>query len=427
MLFLLDSAGVPSHAQFIQLTPYSTVPPKGSIFSPVSDATIPAGGMVAFGTSSSAAKYSWVFPGGSPANSTAQNPGNVTFATPGTYVASLTVIDASGNSDPSPDTRTITVNPANADFSIAVGPSAQEVFPGGAKTFTVTITSISGFTGAVSLSVGSENGFPSGISSGGFSPATINGSGSSILTMNTTTSTVPWALSLTITGTGGTLTHTASTTLLVNMAPPASLAATAGDSQVSLSWPASVGATSYHLKRANVSGGPYTTIACPIGTSYLDSGLIDGTAYDYVISAAFTGNPNAGGESADSSEASATPQGSQPPPTPAPPTSLTAKATKPGSVDLHWVQSITAGVTQNSIYRRTSSGSSTPVTINATTSYRDSGLFEAHDLLLCRHCDGRRRGERGLQRGLRHREVASRAHVATVAGSASLVLLRCDA
>lgn len=377
MLFLLDSAGVPSKASFIQLTPYTTTPPSGSIGSPASDVTIPAGTSVAFGTSSSAAKYSWVFPGGSPATSTAQNPGNVTFATPGTYQASLTEIDTSGNSDPNPPTRKITVTPPTPDFSIAVGPSARQVVPGGAAAFTVTVTPVSGFTGSVSLSVGSESGFPSGFSSAGFSPASIIGSGSSTLTMDTTTSTVPWALSLTITGTSGTLTHTSSTTLLVNMAPPASLTATPGDTQVSLSWPGSVGATSYHVKRADVSGGPYVNLACPTGTSYVDTGLTDGTAHYYAVSAAFSGSPDAGGESANSSEASATPQGTPPAP-PAPPSNLTAKATKPGTIYLQWIQSITTGVTQNSVYRRTSGGSypPTPVaTINATTSYRDSGAL----------------------------------------------------
>jgi hypothetical protein len=377
MVFLLDSAGVPSKAAFIQLTSYATAPPKGSIGSPASDVTIPAGTAVAFGTSSSAAKYSWVFPGGSPATSTAQNPGNVAFATPGTYQTSLTVIDSSGNTDPSPPTRKITVTPPTPDFSITVGPSTQQVVPGGAAAFTVTVTPVSGFTGSVSLSVGSESGFPSGVSSAGFSPASISGAGSSNLTMDTTTSTVPWAISLTITGTSGTLTHTSSTTLLVNMAPPASLRATPGDTQVSLSWPSSVGATSYHIKRADVSGGPYVNLACPTGTSYVDTGLTDGTAYYYAVSAAFSGNPNAGGESANSSEASATPQGAPPGPS-SPPSNLTAKATKTGTINLQWIQSITTGVTQNSIYRRTSGGSypsAALATINATTSYRDSGAL----------------------------------------------------
>src|SRR5439155_5281164 len=96
--------------------------------------------------------------------------------------------------------------------------------------------------------------------------------------------------------------------------------------------------------------------------------------YFYVVSAAYTGNPNSGGESADSSEANATPQGGPP----AAPTNLTAKGTKPGSIDLRWVQSTTSGVTKNGVYRRLMNGGSYPssptVTINASTSYRDSGV-----------------------------------------------------
>jgi hypothetical protein len=58
MLFLLDSAGVPSKAQMIQLTPYSTVPPTSTITSPAtSNVTISAGGTVAFGTSTTASQY----------------------------------------------------------------------------------------------------------------------------------------------------------------------------------------------------------------------------------------------------------------------------------------------------------------------------------------------------------------------------------
>src|SRR5437899_9255590 len=132
MLVLLDSAGVPSKASFIQLTPnsYSLVPPTGAITAPSGDRTITAGSVINFGTSTIASKYSWVFPGGSPATSTAQNPGNVTFSNPGTYQVSLTVIDSSGNSDPSPPTRTITVIPTTPDFSIPVCPYAHAVRPG---------------------------------------------------------------------------------------------------------------------------------------------------------------------------------------------------------------------------------------------------------------------------------------------------------
>jgi fibronectin type 3 domain-containing protein len=369
MLFLLDSAGVPSKAQFIQLSGYATSPPVGTIASPASDVTIPAGGSVSFSTNTTAAQYSWVFSGGSPTTSRAQNPGPVTFNAPGTYVTSLTVIDSSGNSDPSPPTRTITVTPPTGDFSIVVTPPAQLVTPGQSTTFTITVTPVTGFTGTVSLSVSSESGFPSGITSGGFSPASITGSGSSTLTMNTTTSTVPYALSLTITGTSGTLSHTGSTSLLVNLAPPASLTATAGNAQVSLSWPASVGASSYSVKRATVSGGPYVTVGCPTTASYTDTGLQNGTTYYYVVSGVYTGGPDAGGASADSAEASATPQG--PPP---PPTGLTAT---PGNTQVTLSWNASSGATSYNIKRATVSGGPY-TTVNpssiSTTSYTNTGL-----------------------------------------------------
>jgi len=152
-------------------------------------------------------------------------------------------------------------------------------------------------------------------------------------------------------------------------APPTGLAATPGNGQVSLVWNASPGATSYRVKRANVSGGPYSVVASLLpSTSYTDTTVTNGTTYYYVVSAV-----NSGGESGNSSEVSARPQGSAP----APPTNLSANSPKRGTIALQWVQSTTPGVTNNKIYRRTSGGSypPTPVaTISPTTSYRNNGL-----------------------------------------------------
>src|SRR4029077_10389047 len=380
MLFLIDSAGVPSVPTLIQLSPYATAPPHGAITIPTGNVTISAGHAVNFSTTSSAAAYSWVFPGGTPATSVLASQG-VTFANPGRYSVSLTVIDSTGNSDPNPPTRTVTVLPATADFAITVAPAAQGVVPGGFATYTVSVTGISGFSGPVSLSVGSESGFPTGITSGGFNPTSITGAGTSTLTMNTTTSTVPWALSLTITGTSGTLSHTASSTLLVDLAAPNSPAAVAGDKQVSLSWGASVEASSYHIKRATIAGGPYETTAClaATATKFTDTGLVDGTTYYYVVSAAYAGNPNSGGESVNSKEVSATPHATQS--RPAAPTALIGKSTKPNVIDLQWVQSVTPGITYNKIYRRLMNGgtyssptSSPTATIRPATFYRNSNL-----------------------------------------------------
>ncbi len=62
---------------------------------------------------------------------------------------------------------------------------------------------------------------------------------------------------------------------------PTGLVATAGNAQVSLSWTASSGATSYNVKRATVTGGPYTTIASPTTTSHTDTTVVNGTTYYY--------------------------------------------------------------------------------------------------------------------------------------------------
>lgn len=93
------------------------------------------------------------------------------------------------------------------------------------------------------------------------------------------------------------------TPALTPPAAPTNLAATGGNAQVSLSWTASSGAENYTVKRATVSGGPYSSIAGAVAsTSYVDTGVSNGTAYFYVVSAV-----NAAGESGDSNQASATP------------------------------------------------------------------------------------------------------------------------
>jgi fibronectin type 3 domain-containing protein/regulation of enolase protein 1 (concanavalin A-like superfamily) len=94
---------------------------------------------------------------------------------------------------------------------------------------------------------------------------------------------------------------------------PASLTATAGSGQVALRWLAVSGASSYNLKSATNSGGPYTVLANLTATNYTHPGLINGTTYYYVVSAL-----NLVGESTNSVPASVTPQ--------APPTVVISQA-----------------------------------------------------------------------------------------------------
>ena len=86
-------------------------------------------------------------------------------------------------------------------------------------------------------------------------------------------------------------------------AVPAGLNATPGNAQVSLAWTAVSGATAYRVHRATTGGGPYTTIQSNLtATSFINTGLTNGTAYYYVVTAT-----NRVGESPNSNEASATP------------------------------------------------------------------------------------------------------------------------
>jgi len=80
---------------------------------------------------------------------------------------------------------------------------------------------------------------------------------------------------------------------------PSNLVATATSARIKLSWGDAAGATSYNLKRALVSGGPYTTLGNVSGTSYTDTRVQNNRTYYYVVSGV-----NAVGEGPDSLEAS---------------------------------------------------------------------------------------------------------------------------
>jgi hypothetical protein len=67
---------------------------------------------------------------------------------------------------------------------------------------------------------------------------------------------------------------------------PTGLTVNAGDGQVALAWRASTGATSYNVKRATSSGGPFLTVASGVTTaSYIDSSATNGQLYYYTVSA----------------------------------------------------------------------------------------------------------------------------------------------
>ena len=86
-------------------------------------------------------------------------------------------------------------------------------------------------------------------------------------------------------------------------AAPTGLTASAGNAQVSLTWTASSGASSYNLYRSTTSGTEQLVVAGITGTSYTNTELTNGSTYYYEVTAV-----NGNGESALSNEVSATPQ-----------------------------------------------------------------------------------------------------------------------
>ncbi len=146
---------------------------------------------------------------------------------------------------------------------------------------------------------------------------------------------------------------------------PTGLMATAANAQVSLTWTASATATSYNVKRATTTGGPYTKISSPTSPSFTDTGLTNGTTYFYVVSAV-----NSAGESANSSEVSAKP--TAPAQAPATPTGLMATAAN-AQVSLAWTAS--AGATSYNVKRSTTTGGPyTKISSPTATNFTDTNL-----------------------------------------------------
>jgi hypothetical protein len=155
-------------------------------------------------------------------------------------------------------------------------------------------------------------------------------------------------------------------------AVPTGVMATAGNAQVSIAWTASAGATSYHVKRATASAGPFTQIAAPTVAGFTDMGLTNGTIYFYVVSAL-----NSAGESANSTPSSAKPVApTQPNPPqsqiPPLPTGLTATA---GNAQISLTWAISSGATSYHVKRSTTSGGPyTQVSAPTTTSFTNTSL-----------------------------------------------------
>src|SRR5207249_4097224 len=192
------------------------------------------------------------------------------------------------------------LQPPQPDFTITANPSSLTINSGSSGSSTITVTSINGFSGTVSLS--SSTGSSLDVSS-----LTVGSGGTA--TAKLTITNPASSGTYTVTGTSGTLTHSADVTVTVLTVPstPQNLQTTSGNAQVSLSWsaPSNNGGsaiTNYNIYRSTSSGTE--TLLATIGNvlSYADTAVTNGQTYFYKVTAV-----NSVGESSQSNEASATP------------------------------------------------------------------------------------------------------------------------
>src|SRR5207245_1295153 len=122
------------------------------------------------------------------------------------------------------------LQPLVPDFTISASPLSMTINSGSSGSSTITVTSINGFSGAVSLASS-----PSSLSILGCSAVSVPAgvTASAVLTLTPTGSTT-----YTISGTAGSISHstTVTVTVLTVPSPPQNLVATAGNTQVGLTW-----------------------------------------------------------------------------------------------------------------------------------------------------------------------------------------------
>ena len=198
--------------------------------------------------------------------------------------------------------------PATADFSISASPSSLSINAGDSGISTITVTSLNGFSGTVTLAATAPTGWSASPNPSSLTVSS-GGSASSTLTITVPSTTTAGTYTVTVTGTSDSLSHSATVTVSVQTVPlaPQSLIATTGDAKVTLSWsaPSSNGGsaiTNYNIYKGTASGGE--TLLTTLGNvlAYTDMAVTNGQTYYYQVTAV-----NSVGESGRSNEVSATP------------------------------------------------------------------------------------------------------------------------
>jgi subtilisin family serine protease len=161
---------------------------------------------------------------------------------PGSYP--LTIAGGSGSTTHT--TTAVLVVPAPPDFTLGATPSSLSVAAGSSGSSTVAVGAVNGFTGNVALSL---SGLPPSVGSASFTPAVIGAAGTSKLGIAVSATAPPGSYPLTVTGSSGSIVHSAPVTLVVKPASDYALSMSPSTRTVSRG-----GSTTYTVSVSSVGG-----------------------------------------------------------------------------------------------------------------------------------------------------------------------------
>jgi hypothetical protein len=206
------TSAVASAAYTINLTATAT-----PLFSPAAG-TYTSGQTVTISDATPGATIYYTTDGTTPTAASPKYLGAITVSSTETLNA---IAAASGYTTSAVASATYTISPPPA-FSLSASPSSLSVAQGGSGTSIITVGTASGFSGAVSLSA---IGLPSGVTAS-FAPRSAAGTQVLTLTVSASASVTSSPLTLSITGTSGSL--SATTTVALNITAEAGFTASSG-------------------------------------------------------------------------------------------------------------------------------------------------------------------------------------------------------
>jgi predicted phage tail protein len=310
--------------------------------------------------------------GGALADATGHWSSTTTALADGTYTITAAAFDSAGNKSPLSMSTSLTIGTAQPVAATAPGaPTLNSATAGSGQV--VLAWSAPSSNGGSAIT-----GYTATASPGG-ATCTAGGTGTGC-TVTGLTNGITYSFTVRATngvGTGAASTALSATPAAAATAPgaPTLNSATAGNGQVALGWsaPASNGGsaiTGYRVYRSTSSGTETLLTTLGAVTSWINTGLANGTTYYYKVSAV-----NGIGAGGQSGERSATPAASVT--VPSAPT-LTSAIALNGQVALFWTPPSSTGgspITGYKVYRSTSSGTETLfTTLGAVTSWINTGL-----------------------------------------------------